>query len=410
MHPNTSGAPIQLSDPKWAKIVALCSLNREDLTILNGYEASIGRAHAKDVAENFYGHVLQQPELRRTIESNSSIDRLTGTLAQYVHTVFAGTYDDATVKGRQTIGQVHDRIDLPLGAYLGAYLKIHEVVISELISKNRRGGKGLYQAIMAYLRIAQTDMSIVVQSFMDARDRTQELIREVTTMSETLAASAEQASASSTMMSQTTQQMVAQVEDVAAGVEETTSVTQSGARGVEETVRSIGETRTAVEEIRTQVEALARQSQEIDQLVGGIQAIADQTNLLALNAAIEAARAGEQGRGFAVVAEEVRKLAERTRSSLTDISEINQNADSAITAVTAAVDRANQQVANVEGQAEEMRAGFGQIATAVSSMSEQIEQLSAGIQEMSASASEAGSASLSVAETADRLARAAIGA
>ena len=75
---------------------------------------------------------------------------------------------------------------------------------------------------------------------------------------------------------------------------------------------------------------LSERSKQIAEIVNVIGEISNQTNLLALNASIEAARAGEHGKGFSVVAEEVRKLAENTKTSTEDIANLTKKIEEQI--------------------------------------------------------------------------------
>lgn len=67
-----------------------------------------------------------------------------------------------------------------------------------------------------------------------------------------------------------------------------------------------------MQELKDAISEISKCSEEIDEIIRTIEAIASETNLLSLNASIEAARAGEAGKGFAIVANQVKNLADES--------------------------------------------------------------------------------------------------
>lgn len=110
-------------------------------------------------------------------------------------------------------------------------------------------------------------------------------------------------------------------------IELSTTSASSGTlmQGVESTNAQVKATMDAIK-------ALHVSSQQMNDIVASIDAIAFQINILALNAAVEAARAGEAGRGFAVVAGEVRQLAHGSQNAAKDIRRLIEGSVSSIDA------------------------------------------------------------------------------
>ena len=109
------------------------------------------------------------------------------------------------------------------------------------------------------------------------------------------------------------------IEQIAGNTEQ---IASDGKKIVDNLNLKANDTRKATDTVINSIEHLEEESLAIYSIVETINSIAEQTNLLSLNASIEAARAGEFGRGFSVVADQIRKLADQSLKSSSEITKI----------------------------------------------------------------------------------------
>ena len=181
--------------------------------------------------------------------------------------------------------------------------------------------------------------------------RLEGLIGRVQGTSTDLSDSAIRLAVASNQLAATTARQSSSATETSASMEELARTSGQIAETVERVATQAAETRDKLERAREDILAstertlrLTDRVRDITRILSMINDLADQTNLLALNAAIEAARAGEAGRGFAVVADEVRRLADRSKTLAADIAQITTSVQVETNATVLAMDKGAEQL------------------------------------------------------------------
>ncbi|MFD2874964.1 methyl-accepting chemotaxis protein [Paenibacillus rhizoplanae] len=232
-------------------------------------------------------------------------------------------------------------------------------------------------------------------------------ITDISGVTEELSAGLQQTAASMEEMNASTTQIEAAINGIARKAQEGAEAAGEINVRAERLKERAWESRTQAdtvyglseEKLRTAIEQSGSISQ-ISTLTGAILEIAAQTSLLSLNASIEAARAGEAGRGFAVVAEEIRKLADNSRETVTEIQGVT---GAVIEAVSNLVEAAESMLGFMDSQVkkdydamqetgERYSEDARYIEELVTDFSATSEELLASIQSMLTAISETGSA------------------
>lgn len=123
-------------------------------------------------------------------------------------------------------------------------------------------------------------------------------------------------------------------------------------------------------------------ARRISEVVELITELASETNLLSLNASIEAARAGEAGKGFAVVAENIKKLADQTTESATDINAIVQELESRSEETVEKTDAVKTIVDSQEAEMQRTADIVHGVISSINQLIERIDDITGNIQQI----------------------------
>ncbi|MFF2888255.1 protoglobin domain-containing protein [Paenibacillus sp. NPDC057967] len=407
-------ATIDIDDPVILKQLEMIELTLDDIRLAQSLQTLIAK-HIDTIVAAFYRTITNVDQLKKIIVENSTIERLQLTLKAHLIEMFSGHIDEDFLMKRQRVASVHYRIGLEPKWYMGAFQNLQDTLLN-LVYRHIEDRDELMRISTVITKILNFEQQIVLEAYEKENLRQRglqyervkaELKHKITIVSEDMTVIAEQTRTS-------VQHLIASSSEVNGSVQrgaEASRLTQALAAegqskltGLENRIASILQRTSSIEDV---VKQLNHSVQDIGHVVNLVQDIAVQTNLLALNSAIEAARAGEHGRGFAVVAQEVRKLSDQTKQSVSQIHTYIMQTRDYSEKVAASIADVHRIVQESKSESEATEVSFQHIVQSMSSSLDNVEMVEKGMQALVQSIEEIGQATDKVVNSAESLHQAA---
>lgn len=309
--------------------LSMIHLEENDLEIVASIQPLVEK-YVDKVVDEFYKTILQVEELRTIIEMHSSVDRLRQTLRTHLIDLFEGKIDSAFYEKRIRVAKIHYRIGLKPAWYMGAFQNLQNALFQNIVEEVQDLGE-LQKIWTAVSKVLSLEQQLVLEAYNEETeqkiqstftDGQKDLQQKIYHVSQTLVAVSEETHASVASLITNSKGVSELVQNSYLQAKTIQGQVQEGQNTLLTLLENVNQIKKEIRLMRETVSHLARSSEQITEVVRLVHIIADQTNLLALNSGIEAARAGVHGKGFAVVAQEVKKLAEKTKSSIADIQSL----------------------------------------------------------------------------------------
>ncbi|WP_305037393.1 globin-coupled sensor protein [Gracilibacillus salinarum] len=395
-------------DTQLLEQMEIIELTLEDLAVARTLQPLI-QEHIADIYNPIYYH--RSEGIRKVVDMTAIGIDLEGC-QNYVISFFDGIINDAFAEKRYRISSYY----LKVGVEVRWYICTNQIMANHIFDILKEVYKEDLESYSLATKVVSKVLNLELQLCLSAL---QELQQEAAADKENQAKQGVKHSIGSI-----TEELAGMSEEVGASVEDavdrsgsiqhdlseglassnaTQETAETGRKQLDQVMAETDSLTSSVNEIKTRFSSLEANSREIGDIVAVITEIAEQTNLLALNAAIEAARAGEHGKGFSVVASEVRKLAEQTKASSSNITTMIHSTTDHIADLVGRINEINAKSLSVNEYVQETIQNFEDILASSLTNKEQNERNNQEMLNFIQILQEIGEVGSKVAELADEL-------